>query len=737
MHSKSWKTRRLFLRYAGAYLAILLVCMIVGLLTCIVAYRKQREQTIDVYRSLMERNRSMIEQKFHEIQGTAQLIAMDTEIASFYKEMGRSERVAVNELIRLHNALPNYKVSNQSICELLIYDDRSGYIRSNECVGTDVELFCRTYLNYENMTPEEWRQRVADTKGYVVWPSMTVTGSKLSGDYITCVYETKIQCHTLYVIALVDSREIYQIYSSLNDGNDVWMILSDGSDRSLLSTLTASMDGSLSQMKDGEYVCINGENAIAIQTTADQSGFCHTLFLTPRMLSQSMELFVWIYLCGFLLLAVAGFAVAICVSSRRFDKLASIAEAETPESSNCKDIYGYLAGCFAAISDQNLQLAERIACQQPMLQIMFYDRLLRGLQAEEIKSMSENGGVLLPEGGGYVVVAQLLSADVTCMRPELIRSLTGAFPESLRIVVVNPNRFAVLMACSKKMYDESIMAVRRAALLVHHEMMSAYDCAVTFGAGAHRGDWSDLWQSYTEAEAALELCGNDQSIICVYSPHELSSECMIFDETMEKQLLTAIQHCDGERACRIIDGIFEDVRMTRYSARMVSFCMINAFLRMFDGQNKTNEYCAAVFRSAETHQCESSADYLCLVKEIACDVVRRIQSCLPVQDSKIDLILDFIRMHYADPALGLTMCGEAFEMSEKSFSRFFKEQTGSNFTDFVEQLRMKSAMDLLLNSDLKIKEIAGMVGYTSDNTFYKAFRRVYSISPSEVSTDRG
>ena len=54
-----------------------------------------------------------------------------------------------------------------------------------------------------------------------------------------------------------------------------------------------------------------------------------------------------------------------------------------------------------------------------------------------------------------------------------------------------------------------------------------------------------------------------------------------------------------------------------------------------------------------------------------------------------------------------------------------------NFADYVEQIRMNRACELLKEKKHNIEEIASLVGYNSVQSFRRAFKRVYGINPRE------
>ena len=50
---------------------------------------------------------------------------------------------------------------------------------------------------------------------------------------------------------------------------------------------------------------------------------------------------------------------------------------------------------------------------------------------------------------------------------------------------------------------------------------------------------------------------------------------------------------------------------------------------------------------------------------------------------------------------------------------------------FIEKCRIEKACNLIKNTNMKIGDIAETVGYTSDVSFRRAFKKVTGISPGE------
>ncbi|TYR78982.1 response regulator [Priestia megaterium] len=74
---------------------------------------------------------------------------------------------------------------------------------------------------------------------------------------------------------------------------------------------------------------------------------------------------------------------------------------------------------------------------------------------------------------------------------------------------------------------------------------------------------------------------------------------------------------------------------------------------------------------------------------------------------------------------------ERFYLSREYISRKFKQEFQENISDYMVKVRMNKAKSLLQNDELKIYEIANMIGYQDDKYFRKVFKKVEGITPNE------
>nr|WP_267490850.1 response regulator [Paenibacillus monticola] len=99
-------------------------------------------------------------------------------------------------------------------------------------------------------------------------------------------------------------------------------------------------------------------------------------------------------------------------------------------------------------------------------------------------------------------------------------------------------------------------------------------------------------------------------------------------------------------------------------------------------------------------------------------------------------ICAYLEQHYRKN-VSLTEMAERCHMSVSHFCSVFKRQTGMTLINYVNKTRMDKVRQLLLEPDLKIYDIADLVGYTTMSYFNRIFKEMEGISPNEYRKARG
>jgi len=117
---------------------------------------------------------------------------------------------------------------------------------------------------------------------------------------------------------------------------------------------------------------------------------------------------------------------------------------------------------------------------------------------------------------------------------------------------------------------------------------------------------------------------------------------------------------------------------------------------------------------------------------------RLIASCIASMDLRkqmkhnrtLEHAVSYIHQHYAKDLSLDEVAGHA-QMSSSYFSSFFKQEMGASFVEYLTGLRMEKAKGLMMDPDLKLYEIAQMVGYQDVKYFSRLFKKTEGVAPVE------
>ncbi|MFD0672451.1 response regulator [Cohnella sp. GCM10027633] len=100
-------------------------------------------------------------------------------------------------------------------------------------------------------------------------------------------------------------------------------------------------------------------------------------------------------------------------------------------------------------------------------------------------------------------------------------------------------------------------------------------------------------------------------------------------------------------------------------------------------------------------------------------------------------IVGYIRENYRNPALKIQDIADEVHFSTTYLSYLFKREMKKNVWDFVTELRIDAAKQLLATTDKKRYEISYEIGYESPEHFGRMFKRYAGVSPAEYRKDNG
>ncbi len=89
---------------------------------------------------------------------------------------------------------------------------------------------------------------------------------------------------------------------------------------------------------------------------------------------------------------------------------------------------------------------------------------------------------------------------------------------------------------------------------------------------------------------------------------------------------------------------------------------------------------------------------------------------------------EYVEKSYSEP-ISLKRAAGIAALESSYFSSYFHAKVGSTFTDWLRQVRVKKAIELMKASDFSITEVADAVGFVSLGAFERAFKKYRRMTP--------
>lgn len=262
-------------------------------------------------------------------------------------------------------------------------------------------------------------------------------------------------------------------------------------------------------------------------------------------------------------------------------------------------------------------------------------------------------------------------------------------------------------------------------------LLKQHGISTTMGIGTAVDNTERIAQSYMEASSALDyrfIKGNGTIILfreilvstnssVVYPHEEFGGLRNALYSNNEQNIRNSVQN---------IITFMEKNPMPMYLARSICFDLIHLVSRYYHSQNPASESSPMELSGMETAQ----------------EIIQKLylwseslnSNAIPASTSNraaIEEILSYLEANCLNCNFSAYETAENFCMTLPAFSKFFKESTGQNVMDYTIQARIQKAKELLVSTDLPLKDISEQVGYYNVSSFTRRFKLNQGVTPGE------
>ncbi|MDI4647833.1 AraC family transcriptional regulator [Cohnella hashimotonis] len=748
----------LFLRMMLPYFLFMLLALTLGWLFYNKTYHVVKEEVVRNNMQILEQVKNTLDSRFSEINTISLQLLNDPGVNSFQRVSDPFSSTNTYKVLRTQKSLYSYNASNNFVLDyFLIFKNSNLALSSNS--SYELPYFYDHVLTYNEIGYKAWRDDLLSTyRNREIMPTGAARYEDKTYDMITYVqslgYPGRIQGA---LIVLVDGNELKSLLSGID--------ISDGGSASIIDDkgrVVASLSGDGSAPALGGSVVLPGlagtieasdktDGRMVTYTTSSYNKWSYVVAQPPHIVLGKV---ISIKKLTFSIVAVflgLGIVLAYLFATRSGRPLVRIMStlrdrhqaAGAPRKP--KDMYGYIQQSLSSLLDNNAELREEIDKQVPLVWDTFFQRLLKGdfLSMNEINSLLAHQRIGL-HGQGYAIgilnfsrsgqsntEAELDKLDVN--RVWVTEAIRRGLGDDRYAHHIAEDKIALLFvdelgdeASFRHMIDRSVAAIE--AETSGREGLQLY-----FAIGGFRSTLLEVSGSYEEARQCLSSIsyeGKNETVWFADLPH--TNARFFFPQELENRLINYAKAGEPEEVEAVLRQLykenFSDRHLPLALQQLFYYEIVSCLAKLQEQLALDNaidiqqllQHPSAVDNPKLSYRSASE-----MFLTTARDLDRRKKSR---NHRLLDDMLAFLQQHYGDANLTLDAVADNMNVSKGYMSQFFKEQTGINFSEYLENMRMDEAKSKLASTSLTIREIAEQVGYHSSSTFCRAFKRGTGLS---------
>ena len=743
MHGQSSLSRksvyRLWLFYAVSYLVILALMVVFGVIVTQSTYRAMRQDAESRNLLVLGNACSTIEQKLYELDVLTDSIAADNDIMSFSKVGGSSAHIAGSARLLWDEIRLSY-LQNRDMLE-----STSLYFSKNDVLLQCNDIFLSSDAYYASLCGDDSQDFAskmdealhANSGSYVLPVFIDHLGTELI-PYVRQMPSTTLTDRAK-VIYMIKKNRIDELFLPLTLAEGcVFMADRNGSIFYTNGPSPQLAEKSLLMSKQSiSHQIIDGRSMIVCKVSSAYSGWQLVSILPAKSVLKQAD-YVKSYTFLMLALTILLGIVAATVFARNYTapwaRLKHILD-----SGDNVELPSPISNAIMATVTEKAHESNRM--QQTL------ERQKHILERTTITHML-SGGYLDPQSGDWPLPVSITEA---CQHQVILVRAVGtddAVQGSWRLVSALRNSemyycvqmsamdAAIIVSSASPDPAKCIQQTEELIQVITETVCPELELSLQLFVGGVHPRVDEIALSYEEAGRARTFAATVASGVYYYRAEISGQRMYTYSLETERKLIQSAINGSADHCTALLGEIFDvnfvRLRLCSWTRRQLMSELTGTYLKIkqylnsefdstdlpFDCDAEPEEF-FALYKAAILQCCQESVDRHARHADDLC--------------CKIDA---YMQQQYQNPMLSLSMIAQHFGMGESTFSRLFKTLTGDTFTGYLENLRMQKAVSLMVQTNDTIGSIAEKVGYNSIQTFSRAFKRYYSLSPDAWRKDQ-
>lgn len=734
-------------------LTVLIVIFLIGFILPGFSEKERKEQIRQAQAFLAEQ-RSWLDERILDSEKLLYTFLQDpafAEICRMEAPYGTQELDSIRSFV---NGFDRYRIMQDNLDSITLFLGKSQLFLDTGNAGTEPELFYNSRFGSKNQPYEEWLAERFEVQDRIEVRETRQADGK--GDQFL-LYNRSSQSlfdnPLLLIASFTENPYTRYVKNSLYFAESELLAV-DGEGRTVFNTMeegaeSVGLSGNLpvGQIESGGQIKLRGVKYTVILEESELADIRYFWLIPNSLIYQQTGRDVMAVLLTGALLTAAFVMMAVYLAYRNsqpiYEFVKRIADKSTdPESELFLDSKN-VNGSLEKVVRRNNFLKEELKKYIQNSKIIFFTKLLNGVPMSQLEIISVNQHL---DNFLYYRRYQvaLLHLDMDSYKnSDLVRmmvedTIRQNSPQYCYVVQTEINRFAVVFASNCEEEASVVNGLEKLMKALEKDGTVQYTCILSTVSEVPEQLYNG-YQSCCQAFDMLESRGEAFAGRLIRMEEVAENDRGYYYPVFEEQsLMNCIAGHKYDAAAECIERLFhKNYDYRTISARERQYFVENlcsTFLRVMRGKEiygrNAEQYVEdSIYQIRQTHRRENIYSQFTGIlnylekNEKAHPQNKTEQICAQIEE--------MIGKRFGEPDFSIMDIAAELHLSENYVSAIFRQNNGSSIAATIERVRMNRAGELVKETDEYIKEIAERTGYLNLNTFYKAFKRYYGVTPSK------
>lgn len=728
-----------------SYIAIFILSFVVGIII-IRTWEKQIKESIQSYNAIrVNKLQDVATPIYDSICEFEQNFRNDSRI------MGLVEKTEIlsnnyREFVPMIEKLDEFCENKSYVYNAFVHCSKSDFVVSNTVQKTEDFYAGNVYQDYEY---DEWRGTFIDKKQYnKFYPMETLQNGKKIITFVNTMYNNKNDVIGSLVIQINAKSIVGDIFlEELERGSSLYVL--DNFKNTLIAF--GGTDGDIEAIpfvdinKKG---CVENDDRVIIFTTASGYRWTYAVAIPESVMFEQLKPMKMYFALIMSIYALSAFAILLVAMRKNKKRMQKILKKLGIKDSNHGGIG--VEEIVSGIDDlvaNNLALSDSVKDRENYIKQRAIIDVLTGKTNKDCEEKLKEAGIVFGNGLFCEIVVQiedeglLREADLkksnlshTC----IINVFSEIFSKICKSYVAEIDGKHIAFILNFENENNFVSEITDLCTQTRTILLAEFEMVVEIGISTVDSEISKLNRLYNEALIALDYKTEPGQNVIFYDDvigEEKLVSVYYYPSDIEERIINYVRVGDASNLIKVLDMLVEknikNPSVRNSSKNCFYYDLLGTYMKAADLVEYDSELMHKLILKEDDNyiSIKNSVSVLCGEFINICRLSHKFQEA--GVDKTAEKIKQYVDDNYSDINLGVFTIADQFGLSRQTVSKKFSQAFGEKLNEYITEVRMAKAKELLATTNLNGFRIAEMVGYADSSTFIRVFKKLYGVTPGQ------